>query len=123
MNTADKSIALLDIALRRRFEFTALYPDSSKISSKYRTFFEALNEQIIAKKGVDFTIGHAYFMPKNDEELDFVKVMNKKVIPLLCEYFYNTKDNKAIVDLVEKAISQAGFSNTVVSNAYQLLIQ
>lgn len=123
MNTADKSIALLDIALRRRFEFTALYPDSSKINSKYRTFFEALNEQIIAKKGVDFTIGHAYFMPKNDEELDFVKVMNKKVIPLLCEYFYNAKDNKAVVDLVEKAIAQAGFSNTVVSNAYQLLIQ
>ncbi|MEA5460308.1 AAA family ATPase [Arcicella sp. LKC2W] len=123
MNTADKSIALLDIALRRRFDFTALYPDSSKVSPNYQTFFESLNEQIIAKKGIDFTIGHSYFMTKNGEELDFVKTMNKKVIPLLSEYFYNAKDNKVVVDLIEKAIAKAGFSHTVVSSAYQLFIQ
>jgi 5-methylcytosine-specific restriction enzyme B len=123
MNTADKSIALLDIALRRRFEFTALYPDSSKVSPNYQTFFESLNEQIIAKKGIDFTIGHSYFMTKNGEELDFVKTMNKKVIPLLNEYFYNAKDNKIVVELVEKAIAKAGFAHTIVPSAYQLLIQ
>lgn len=123
MNTADKSIALLDIALRRRFEFTALYPDSSKVSSKFRTFFEALNEQIIAKKGIDFTIGHSYFMTKNGEEFDFVKTMNKKVIPLLSEYFYNAKSNKVVAELVEKAIAKAELSNTIVPNDFQLLIQ
>jgi hypothetical protein len=123
MNTADKSIALLDIALRRRFEFTALYPDSSKVSTKYRTFFEALNEQIIAKKGIDFTLGHSYFMTKDGEELDFVKTMNKKVIPLLSEYFYNAKDNKIVIEMVEKAIAKADFSHTIVPSAYQLLIQ
>ena len=123
MNTADKSIALLDIALRRRFEFTALYPDSSKVSSKYRTFFETLNEQIIAKKGIDFTIGHSYFMSKNGEELDFVNAMNKKVIPLLNEYFYNAKTNKVVAELVKDAIAKAGLSNTIVPNDFQLLIQ
>ncbi|MBB6004042.1 McrB family protein [Arcicella rosea] len=123
MNTADKSIALLDIALRRRFEFTALYPDSSKVSPNYQTFFESLNEQIIAKKGIDFSIGHSYFMTKNGEELDFVKTMNKKVIPLLNEYFYNAKDNKLVADLVEKAIAKAGFTHTIVPSSYQLLIQ
>ncbi|MEA5140510.1 McrB family protein [Arcicella rigui] len=123
MNTADKSIALLDIALRRRFEFTALYPDSSKVSPNYKTFFESLNEQIIAKKGIDFTIGHSYFMTKNGEELDFVKMMNKKVIPLLNEYFYNAKDNKLVAELLEKAIAKAGFTHTIVPSAYQLLIQ
>ncbi|MEA5402875.1 AAA family ATPase [Arcicella sp. DC2W] len=123
MNTADKSIALLDIALRRRFEFTALYPDSLKVSPKYQPFFESLNEQIIAKKGIDFTIGHSYFMTKNGEELDFVKTMNKKVIPLLNEYFYNAKDNKLVAGLVEKAIAKAGFTHTFVTNPYQLLIE
>lgn len=123
MNTADKSIALLDIALRRRFEFTALYPDSSKVSPNYQTFFESLNEQIIAKKGIDFTIGHSYFMTKNGEELDFVKTMNKKVIPLLNEYFYNAKDSKIVVELVEKAIAKAGFAHRIVQNDYQLHIQ
>lgn len=123
MNTADKSIALLDIALRRRFEFTALYPDSSKVSPNYQTFFESLNEQIIAKKGIDFTIGHSYFMTKNGEELDFVKTMNKKVIPLLNEYFYNAKDNKLIAELVRNAITKAGFTHTFVPNPYQLLIE
>lgn len=123
MNTADKSIALLDIALRRRFEFTALYPDSSKVSPKCKTFFESLNEQIIAKKGIDFTIGHSYFMTKNGEELDFVKTLNKKVIPLLSEYFYNAKDNTIVAGLLKKAITDANFSHTIVSSAYQLLIQ
>jgi hypothetical protein len=123
MNTADKSIALLDIALRRRFEFTALYPDSSKVHPKYKTFFESLNEQIIAKKGIDFTIGHSYFMTKHDEELDFVKTMNKKVIPLLSEYFYNAKDNTIVAGLLKKAITDSNFAHTIVSSAYQLLIQ
>ena len=123
MNTADKSIALLDIALRRRFEFTALYPDDQLVNEKYRTFFEALNKDIIAKKGIDFTIGHSYFMTKNGQELDFVKTMNKKVIPLLCEYFYNIKDNKVVVKLIEDALSKASLSNKIVPDDYQIYIQ
>jgi 5-methylcytosine-specific restriction endonuclease McrBC GTP-binding regulatory subunit McrB len=123
MNTADKSIALLDIALRRRFEFTALYPDSQLVNEKYKGFFEALNKDIIAKKGIDFTIGHSYFMTKNGEELDFVNTMNKKVIPLLCEYFYNIKDNKVVVKLVEDAITKASLTHKIIPNDYQIFIR
>jgi 5-methylcytosine-specific restriction protein B len=88
MNTADKSIALLDIALRRRFEFESMYPkyemdgkplDNAEILRK-------INEQIIKTKGYDFQIGHAYFMGKNES---LQQRMNNKVIPLLLEYYMN----------------------------------
>lgn len=62
-------------------------------------------------------------MTKNGEELDFVKTMNKKVIPLLNEYFYNAKDNKLVAELIKNAIAKAGLTHTFVSNPYQLLIE
>jgi len=91
MNTADKSIALLDIALRRRFEFEALYPkDEIKGHEIYDVdILKKINEQIIKLKGHDFQIGHSYFMNENN---DLVKRMNNKVIPLLLEYFMNDKN-------------------------------
>ncbi|AWV96723.1 McrB family protein [Arcticibacterium luteifluviistationis] len=100
MNTADKSIALLDIALRRRFEFEAMYP---KYEIKGQSIFDAeilrkINEQIITSKGHDFQIGHAYFMGEND---DLVERMNKKVIPLLLEYYMN--DQKEVIRILESA--------------------
>jgi len=99
MNTADKSIALLDIALRRRFEFEPMYPNY-KIEGIYDLkILESLNEQIIMLKGHDFQIGHSYFMNENK---DLVERMNKKVIPLLLEYFMNDKKE------VEKILSNAG---------------
>ena len=94
MNTADKSIALLDIALRRRFEFEAMYPkDEIKGHEIYDVdILKKINEQIIKLKGHDFQIGHSYFMNENN---DLVKRMNNKVIPLLLEYFMNDKDEVA----------------------------
>ena len=100
MNTADKSIALLDIALRRRFEFESMYP-KYKIDNKEIHDVEILkkiNEQIIKLKGYDFQIGHAYFMGVNN---DLVHRMNKKVIPLLLEYFMN--DEKEVSEILKSA--------------------
>ncbi len=97
MNTADKSIALLDIALRRRFDFESMYP---KYEIEGQEIFDVeilqkINEQIIKTKGHDFQIGHAYFMGEND---DLIQRMNKKVIPLLLEYFMNDeKEVKGIL--------------------------
>jgi 5-methylcytosine-specific restriction protein B len=97
MNTADKSIALLDIALRRRFEFEAMYP---KYEIEGKEIFDVdilkkINEQIIKSKGHDFQIGHSYFM---DENRDLIQRMNKKVIPLLLEYYMNDeKEVKGIL--------------------------
>jgi 5-methylcytosine-specific restriction protein B len=97
MNTADKSIALLDIALRRRFEFEAMYPkyelDGKPLENA--DILRKINERIILTKGHDFQIGHAYFMGKNES---LMQRMNNKVIPLLLEYYMNDeKEVKAIL--------------------------
>jgi len=100
MNTADKSIALLDIALRRRFEFESMYP---KYEIKNQEIYDVeilknINKQIIKSKGHDFQIGHAYFMGDNK---DLVQRMNKKVIPLLLEYYMN--DEKEVKGILNSA--------------------
>ena len=93
MNTADKSIALMDIALRRRFEFEAMYPlyeiEGNEIHDV--AILKKLNEQIIKTKGYDFQIGHSYFMGKNDD-WSLQRQMNNKIIPLLMEYYMNDKE-------------------------------
>lgn len=89
MNTADKSIALLDIALRRRFDFIPKYPDPSLNGVHDRAVLTLLNNAIKSRKGYDFTIGHAYFM---GEDYTLENTVNKKVIPLLLEYFMNNED-------------------------------
>lgn len=89
MNTADKSIALLDIALRRRFEFVPKYPDPTVEGVHDSVILSLLNKAIQSRKGYDFTIGHAYFMG-DDYKLE--NTVNKKVIPLLLEYFMNNED-------------------------------
>lgn len=91
MNTADKSIALLDIALRRRFEFEAMYPQYEIPGKEIYdvAILEKINKEIIRTKGHDFQIGHAYFMDKNK---GLVERMNKKVIPLLLEYYMNDEN-------------------------------
>ena len=57
-----------------------------------------INEQIIKSKGHDFQIGHAYFMGENK---DLIQRMNKKVIPLLLEYFMN--DEKEVKGILYNA--------------------
>lgn len=89
MNTADKSIALLDIALRRRFQFVPMYPDSTSVGDKIvydAIYMDAINKEIITRKGYDFTIGHSYFMGEN---YSLKNTVDNKVIPLLLEYFMN----------------------------------
>ena len=100
MNTADKSIALLDIALRRRFEFESMYP-KYKIEGQeiYDVdILKKINLQIIKSKGHDFQIGHAYFMGENK---NLIERMNKKVIPLLFEYYMN--DEKEVKGILNSA--------------------
>jgi 5-methylcytosine-specific restriction protein B len=98
MNTADKSIALLDIALRRRFEFIAMYPDAALVNNEFREIFTAINKAILERKNHDFTIGHAYFM---GEDCKLEKIINNKVIPLLMEYFMN--DEKEVTAILQAA--------------------
>ena len=121
MNTADKSIALVDIALRRRFQFEALYPDPSVIdrfgkvaNSEKKQLMEKLNQKLIEPdgeffKGVDFQIGHAYFL-KNNTLND---VVDQNIIPLLTEYFRNDLQKvKALLDACSHKIDNDHFEKT-----------
>ena len=88
MNSTDKSIALIDIALRRRFTFLKMKPDSALVQAEAKELFQKLNKFITDNLGADFQIGHSYFM--NYDDLDFV--LEYKIKPLLEEYFFADPD-------------------------------
>ncbi|MBQ3642400.1 AAA family ATPase [bacterium] len=89
MNTADRSIQLLDSALRRRFRFEELLPDYEKIeNATAKEILQKINARIRCLLDKDHQIGHSYFIEaKND--LDIFNALKDSVIPLLEEYFYN----------------------------------
>ena len=94
MNSADRSIALMDVALRRRFDFIEMMPDYSLLKDikiydiEIAKMIKAINERIECLYDRDHMIGHAYFLGiKSIEELS--DVFRNRIIPLLCEYFYD----------------------------------
>ena len=93
MNTADRSIALLDTALRRRFHFKELPPKPELLSDivvegiGLDSVLEAINKRLEWYLGADHLIGHGYLMHVESlEQLD--EVITNKIIPLLREYFH-----------------------------------
>lgn len=96
MNTADRSIALMDTALRRRFEFVEMMPKPDLLNFKVedidiKEMLETMNARIEALYDREHTIGHAFFMPlkENGTIKELGKIFKNKIIPLLQEYFYD----------------------------------
>ena len=112
MNTADRSIALMDTALRRRFEFTELMPDSRILESigagkivlgveelNVARMLDIINTRIEYLFDREHTIGHAFFtkLAANPTVETLASIFEKNVIPLLQEYFYEDYEKIQLV--------------------------
>ncbi|MDV3104383.1 McrB family protein [Thermococcus waiotapuensis] len=100
MNSTDRSIAFLDMALRRRFAFIELLPKPEELGNvevggvNLQRLLSVLNKVIEDERGKDYTIGHGYFrevlQAGGEERVRALKdVFYYKILPLLQEYFYN----------------------------------
>ncbi|MHA1250404.1 MAG: McrB family protein [Candidatus Helarchaeota archaeon] len=131
MNTADRSIALLDTALRRRFAFIEFMPNYNLLNSTIETeglkislkkFLISINQKIrtdLGKDGRNLQIGHAYFLKKEEIPIhnidSFSIILRQDIIPLLEEYCYGDYEmlanilGKKIVNVKEELINEELF--------------
>jgi hypothetical protein len=104
MNTADRSIAMIDIALRRRFEFKEIMPRLELLGSVFYEddeinlghLLEVINKRITVLLDRNYTIGQSIFINVSDVR-ELASVIKYKLIPLLQEYFYEDWEKISLV--------------------------
>jgi len=123
MNTVDKSIALIDVALRRRFDFIECMPKYQNELPELKSIngvdlsklLETINKRITILKNEHYQIGHSYFLDvKSMSELQ--DVMIKKIIPLLQEYFYD--DWKSICAILNQSYKSPKNNGLLLNEVY-----
>lgn len=116
MNSTDRSLALIDYALRRRFYFYQLLPVVDGTASVYEQWLERqdevstedrqellalfvqLNQQISDRLSPDFQIGHSYFMKEAvHTQAGRDRVWQRAINPLLAEYFHSARDRTGVL--------------------------
>ena len=105
MNTADRSIAMLDTALRRRFSFVEMMPDSGVLDGvevegiSISGLLTTLNRRIEVLFDREHTLGHAFFTPlRQSRSIQTLgEIFRDKVVPLLQEYFYDDYEKICLV--------------------------
>ncbi|MDY6482886.1 AAA family ATPase [Acinetobacter faecalis] len=107
MNSSDRSLTALDVAMRRRFKFEELLPNPQLFEGieidgiEIQLLLEAINERIEYLIGRDYCIGHAYFTSLLDKENQtfqkLADILKNQILPLLQEYFYSDWEK---IDLV-----------------------
>lgn len=140
MNTADRSIALLDTALRRRFGFIELMPDYTLFENTViegiplAPWLEELNSRIcdhIGRDARNLQIGHSFFLEKGKPIGDFTKfarVIQEDIIPLLEEYCYEDYEalskilGESLVDQRNQKIRHELFEDARQDNLKQALL-
>jgi 5-methylcytosine-specific restriction protein B len=106
MNSADKSISLIDTALRRRFSFLEMVPNTLLVEDLVlQNVLSILNSYLKKElRTTDLLIGHSYFIGKTKKNLG--EIMNRNIVPLLYEYFY---DDEAKIKKALECLSESGF--------------
>jgi hypothetical protein len=103
LNTADRSVQGLDLALRRRFDFYEIAPSADVLRKFYSSGkgtnslgdalfkgFDKLNELVAQSVGDrHLQVGHSYFMVNRMDKARLGKIWIQQIIPLLEEYFFN----------------------------------
>jgi hypothetical protein len=138
MNTADRSISLLDTALRRRFGFAEFTPDPALIDSRVdhlslAALLQELNRRIrlhVARNARELQIGHAYFMESHNpiqSKSSLLRIMRDDIIPLLSEYCFDNYNalrevlGGRIIDAERQVVRAGIFENPEV--LYQALLE
>lgn len=114
MNSADRSIAIVDYAIRRRFDFFEFFPDANVLRAflersdctadipKIVESFKKLNSMINEKRGKHYEIGHSFWMKRGFTEGTLKDIWEFNIRPLLEEYFFD--DPEAIDKLAAEAL-------------------
>ena len=105
MNTADRSIATIDTALRRRFRFKEMLPDAEVLKGivvediSIAEMLVRMNKRISVLYDREHTIGHAYFIPlkENSTVEQLAEIFENAIVPLLQEYFYEDYEKIRLV--------------------------
>jgi 5-methylcytosine-specific restriction protein B len=130
MNSADRSIAFVDYALRRRFYFKEFYPDTNGdiLYSWYQdnnitevdpkqivTLLNEINKKISELIGREYQIGYSYFMVKNLDRIKLKNIIDYAITPLIEQYFFGKKQKVDEIKQLWSLILNTNNSNSQTS--------